>query len=55
MIIMDYLTKWPEVYAVSDQKAEMIAWLFVKHVTVRHGVPEHLLSDRGADFLSSLL
>ncbi len=55
VVFMDYLTKWPEVFAVPNQKAETIARLFVEHMIVRHGVPEHLLSDRGANFLSALV
>ena len=55
IVFMDYLTKLPEVFAVPDQKAETIARLFVEHVIVRLGVPEHLLSDRGANFLSALV
>ena len=53
-VFQDYLTKWPEAFAVADQKAETIARLFVEHVVARHGVPR-LLSDRGTNFLSSLL
>ena len=52
---MDYFTKWPEVFAVPDQQAETIAKLLVEHVISRHGVPEQLLSDRGANFLSQLV
>ena len=32
-----FMTKWPEVFAVPDQKAETIARLFVEHVIARHG------------------
>ena len=52
---MDYLTKWPEAYAIPDQKAETIARLFVENIVCRHGIPEELLSDRGANFLSNLM
>jgi transposase InsO family protein len=52
---VDYLTKWVEAFPVSDQRAETIANLFIEHVVCRHGVPEQLLSDRGANFLSDLL
>ena len=55
IVFMDYFTKWPEVFATSDQTAETIARLLVEHVISRHGVPELLLSDRGANFLSSLV
>ena len=52
---MDYLTKWPEVFATSDQTALTIARLLVEHVISRYGVPTELLSDRGPAFLSHLL
>ena len=55
VVFMDYLTKWPEVFAVPDQTAHTIAQLLVEHVISRHGVPAQLLSDRGPNFLSGLL
>ena len=55
VVFMDYLTKWPEAFAVPDQKAETIARLLVEEIVCRHGIPEELLSDRGTNFLSSLL
>ena len=55
IVFMDYLTKWPEVFAAEDQTAETIARLLVEHVISRHGVPEYLLSDRGPNFLSNLV
>ena len=55
VVFVDYLTKWPEVFATSDQTALTIAKLFVEHVVSRHGVPGQLLSDRGAAFLSQLV
>ena len=44
-----------EAFAVPDQRADTIAKLFVEHVVCRHGMPEELLSDRGANFLSDLI
>ena len=55
VVFVDYLTKWPEVFAVKDQTAHTVAQLLVEHVISRHGVPAELLSDRGANFLSGLL
>ena len=52
---MDYLTKWPEVFAVPDQTAATIARLLVEEIVSRHGVPTEILSDRGKAFLSSLM
>ena len=54
VVFVDYLTKWPEVFATSDQTALTIAKLLVKQIISRHGVPTQLLSDRGAAFLSHL-
>ena len=55
VVFMDYLTKWPEVFATQDQSALTIAKLFVQEVVCRHGVPSQLLSDRGKAFLSQLM
>ena len=55
IVFIDYLTKWPEVFATSDQTSVTIAQLLVEHVISRHGVPAELLSDRGTAFLSRLM
>ena len=52
---MDYLTKWPEVFAIPDQTATTIARLLVEEIVSHHGVPAEVLSDRGSAFLSSLM
>ena len=55
VVFVDYLTKWPEVFATSNQSAYTIAKLLVEKIVSRHGVPAQLLSDRGGAFLSKLL
>lgn len=52
VVFVDYLTKWPEVFAVPDQTANTLAKLLVKEIVSRHGVPAEVLSDRGCAFLS---
>jgi len=52
---VDYLTKWPEVFATKDQSSVTVAKLLVEHIISRHGVPGELLSDRGKSFLSNLM
>ena len=32
VVFMDYLTKWPEVFATSDQTSSTVAELLVEHV-----------------------
>ena len=54
VVFLDYLTKWVEAYPVPDQRAETIGRLLVENILCRHGLPEELLSDRGANFLSAL-
>jgi transposase InsO family protein len=51
----DYLTRWPEVFAVKNQEAVTIAGLIVDEVIPRHGAPEYLLSDLGSNFMSALV
>ena len=55
VVFMDYFTKWAEAFAVPDKKAETVAKLLVEQIVCRHGIPEELLSDRGANFLSTLV
>lgn len=55
IIFQDYLTKWPLVYPLADQKAKTIAKMLVEEVIPFFGVPESLLSDRGTNLLSHLM
>ena len=55
VVFVDYLTKWPEIFAVADQRAHTIAQLLVEQIISRHGVPAELLSDQGANFLSGFI
>lgn len=50
-----FMTKWVEVFAIPNQKAETIARLLVEGVIYRHGAPQELLSDRDTNFLSELV
>ena len=55
VVFVDYLTKWPEVFAVPDQIAATVAQLLTEEIISRHGVPAEILSDRGRAFLYGLL
>ena len=55
IVFVDYLTKWPEVYATKDQSLLTNVKLLVEHIVSQHGVPRELLSDRGKAFLSKLM
>ena len=47
VVFQDFLSKWPLVYPVPDQKAIHLARLLVEEVVPMFGVPKALLSDRG--------
>ena len=55
VVFQDFLSKYPLVYPVPDQKSIRIARLLVEEVVPLFGVPEALLSDRGTNLLSHLM
>ena len=55
VVFQDMFTKWPLVFPVPDQKAERIARLLCEEIVPLFGVPEALLTDRGANLLSHLV
>ena len=42
-------------YPIPDRKAETIAKLFVENIVCRHRILEVVLSDRGYNFMSTLI
>ena len=54
VVFQDFLSKWPMVFPVADQKATTLVKL-VEEVVPFMGVPEALLSDRGTNLLSTLI
>jgi transposase InsO family protein len=55
LVAMDYFTKWPEVYAISNQEASTVAEALVTNFFCRFGIPRELHSDQGRNFESHLL
>ena len=55
VIFLDYLTKWVEAFAISNQSAPTIARIFVEEIFCRQGTSQNFLSDHGANFLSELM
>lgn len=51
LVMSDYFTRWPEAYPTPDIKSDTVARVLEKFIA-RHGVPNHLISDRGSNFLS---
>ena len=55
VVFSEYLTKWCECFPVPSIEASVIARLLVDEIFCRHGAPRTPLSDRGSNFLSSLV
>ena len=55
LVFSDYYTRWPEAYALPSIEASRIAQLLVDEILARHSTPRTLLSDRGSNFLSSVI
>lgn len=54
LTFQDYFSKYPEAFLLMDQKATTIAKIFMKEIICRHGTPEKLLIDQGANFTCEL-
>jgi hypothetical protein len=54
LVTMDYITKWPKVYAIPNQGALTVADALVTHFC-GFGVPTELHSDQGHNFESRLM
>ena len=55
VVFQDFLTKFPLVFTVPDQKTIRIARLLAEELVPLFGVPEALLSDRGTKLISHLM
>ncbi|KAL1259570.1 hypothetical protein QQF64_010147 [Cirrhinus molitorella] len=55
LVIVDYFTKWVELFPVRSAKASIISRILVEEIFTRWGTPAFLVSDRGTQFTSHLL
>ena len=55
VVLQDLFTKWPLVFPTPDQKSPRLVRLIVDELIPVFGVPEAILSDRGANLLSHLM
>lgn len=49
------LSKFVEAYALPTKETETIARAFVNNFILRYGVPKEIISDRGSEFMSSVM
>uniref|UniRef100_A0A3P9LFN0 Integrase catalytic domain-containing protein n=1 Tax=Oryzias latipes TaxID=8090 RepID=A0A3P9LFN0_ORYLA len=50
LVIIDYFSKWVEMFPLKDSKAHRITAVFRDEIFTRFGVPRVIVSDRGAQF-----
>ena len=55
LVIADYFTKWMEMVALPDHRAETVAEALVEVFFCRLGIPSQLHSDQGTDFTSKVV
>ena len=55
VVLVEYMTKCVEAYAMEDQTSETLTRLLVDSVVCRHGVHVELLSDQDPNLLSNLI
>ena len=54
LTIMDRFSRWMEAIPLPDITASTCARALVRHWVARYGVPQHLVTDQGRQFTSSL-
>ncbi|CAK1589325.1 unnamed protein product [Parnassius mnemosyne] len=54
MVVMDYFTKWLEVFAIPNEEASTVADKLVHEVFCHFGVPLEIHSDQGRNFESQI-
>lgn len=55
LVVMDYFTKYMNLYALPDQRATTVAKCLFEDYISRHGVPQSLRTDQGRQFDSDLV
>ena len=55
MVVTEYLTKWPEAWALPNAKAALVASFFYENIICCHRCLKELLTDQGTHFVNELL
>lgn len=54
LVIVDYFTRWVEIFPISSTTSLDITELLINQVFARYGIPKYILSDNGPQFISNL-
>ena len=55
LVVIDYFTKWPEAFALTDESATTVARVFINDIFARYGLLYILHSDQGENFDSTVI
>ena len=55
LVVVDFFSKWAEVFPLKDLSAATVASVFVDEFIARFGCPERVHSDQGGCFVSEIL
>jgi hypothetical protein len=55
LLIVDSYSKWCEAFPLKTTESEVIAKILYSEIICRYGAPEVLVTDRGQNFISSLI
>ncbi|GFT27071.1 hypothetical protein TNCV_4675911 [Trichonephila clavipes] len=55
LIIENCTTKWVELFALPNATAKECAITLIEEVLLRYGIPRHLISDNGTQFVSAVM
>ena len=55
IVFQDRFTAWPEAFATASTEAPIVANILLEQIIFRYGSPKTFLTDRGTNFLSSLI
>jgi hypothetical protein len=55
MVVVDYLSRYPEAVPLPNQEATTIAQAFVNKIVSRWGVPKIIITDQGSNFTGNVL
>ena len=53
LTVVDRFTRWPEAFPIADITAKTVCQAFYRNWFPRFGVPDEVVTDQGAQFLSS--
>ena len=52
---MDWLTGWPEAFAIPDKRPRTVSNIILSEIFLRYGAPEQLVTDNGSENVNEVM